>query len=47
MDEILKLLSQATSLIEKLNTIIIQHDVEINELRNQIKELQEHGNSTY
>lgn len=41
MDEILKLLEQATELIEKLNVIITQHDVEINELTNKVKELQD------
>ena len=46
MDEILKLLMQATELIEKLNTIITQHDIEINDLTNKVKELQ-NGKSTH
>lgn len=40
MDEIIKLLAQAAELIEKLNNIITQHDIEINELTNKVKELQ-------
>lgn len=40
MNEILKLLVEATKLIEKLNDIITQHDIEINELTNKVKELQ-------
>ncbi|HQC30881.1 MAG TPA: hypothetical protein PLP51_03990 [Acholeplasmataceae bacterium] len=40
MNEILKLLAKATELIEKLNDIITQHDIEINELTNKVKELQ-------
>ncbi len=40
MNEILKLLAEATKLIEKLNDIITQHDIEINELTNKVKELQ-------
>lgn len=40
MNEILKLLAQAGELIEKLNDIITLHDIEINELTNKVKELQ-------
>lgn len=40
MDEIIKLLEQAAEIIEKLNDIITLHDIEINELTNKVKELQ-------
>ncbi len=40
MDKIIKLLTQAAEIIEQLNNIITLHDIEINELTNKVKELQ-------
>ena len=47
MNKILKLLAEATELIEKLNDIITQHDIEINELTNKVKELQNGQSKNY
>ena len=47
MNDTIKLLAQAVELIEKLNDIITQHDIEINELTNKVKELQNGQSKNY